>query len=171
MFPAAFWRLEPSGPTGCPGIPVKLDIARKTPAEQRAKASKRRGLKRPDLEVGFFFMMILFVRLDGMQGLPENRFYLRAGSVTNIESKRKIRMVVSACLGSVEKTSNIQRSTPKAFASRTPNAQFSEVDWPHRRAMLIIGPKAFGTISTSSRPPARRAYGSQTTARSTYKLL
>ena len=56
MFPAALWRFEPSDLIGCPGIPVKLDIARKTPAEQRAKASKTRGLKMPDSEVGFFFM-------------------------------------------------------------------------------------------------------------------
>ena len=38
------------------GIPAKLYIARKTPTEQRAKASNTRGLKRPDLEVGFFFI-------------------------------------------------------------------------------------------------------------------
>jgi hypothetical protein len=31
------------------GIPAKLYIARRRPTEQRAKASKTRGLKRPDL--------------------------------------------------------------------------------------------------------------------------
>jgi hypothetical protein len=31
------------------GIAAKLYIARRTPTEQRAKASKTRGLKRPDL--------------------------------------------------------------------------------------------------------------------------
>ena len=40
------------------GIPAKLYIARRTPTEQRPKASKTRGLKRPDLEVGFFFIEI-----------------------------------------------------------------------------------------------------------------
>jgi hypothetical protein len=38
---------------------VKPNVARRTPAEQRAKASKTRGLKRPDVEVRFFFMMTL----------------------------------------------------------------------------------------------------------------
>jgi hypothetical protein len=40
------------------GIPARLYIARRTPTEERAKASKTRGLKRPDLEVGFFFIEI-----------------------------------------------------------------------------------------------------------------
>src|SRR2546422_2181249 len=45
------------------GFPAKLNIARRTPTEPRANANKLRGLKRPDLEVGFFFMMIsLLVR-------------------------------------------------------------------------------------------------------------
>src|SRR5260370_27717119 len=40
------------------GIPAKLYIARRTPTEQRAKATKTRGFKRPDLDVGFFFIEI-----------------------------------------------------------------------------------------------------------------
>src|SRR5438093_8486043 len=37
-------------------VPAKLNIVRKAPTEQRAKASKTRGLKRPDLEVELVFI-------------------------------------------------------------------------------------------------------------------
>src|SRR6266478_1006357 len=36
------------------GVDAKLSKANKTPTEQRLKANKTRGLKRPDLEAGFF---------------------------------------------------------------------------------------------------------------------
>src|SRR2546422_16743 len=49
---------EPLIPLG--GLAAKLSIARRTPTEQRAKASRTRGLKMPDLEAGFFRMMIFF---------------------------------------------------------------------------------------------------------------
>src|SRR5437867_3263051 len=39
---------------------VKLDIPRRTPTEQRANASKTRGLKRLDLEMRFVFIMFSF---------------------------------------------------------------------------------------------------------------
>jgi hypothetical protein len=39
-------------------IPAKLSIASIAPTEQRPKARKIRGLKRPEWEVDFFFMMI-----------------------------------------------------------------------------------------------------------------
>src|SRR5213596_2746701 len=57
---------------GCPklggaglgfGAP-KLTIASKTPTEQRVKATKARGLKRPDCEEGFFFIRFSFVKLQ-----------------------------------------------------------------------------------------------------------
>jgi hypothetical protein len=40
------------------GSDAKLRKASKAPTEQRLKANKTRGLKRPDLEVGFVCMMI-----------------------------------------------------------------------------------------------------------------
>src|SRR5882762_3242554 len=54
---------------GCPkvGLDVgaaKLTIASKAPTEQRVKATKARGLKRPDCEEGFFFMRFSFVSLQ-----------------------------------------------------------------------------------------------------------
>src|SRR5437773_5680960 len=57
---------------GCPKAGVvrldvgaaKLTIASKTPTEQRVKATKARGLKRPDCEEGFFFMRFSFVSLQ-----------------------------------------------------------------------------------------------------------
>ena len=39
------------------GIPAKLNIPSRTPTEQRAKASKIRGLKIADWELDFFFMV------------------------------------------------------------------------------------------------------------------
>jgi hypothetical protein len=41
-----------------PGAAPKLSIARKTPTEQRAKATKTRGLKKADWELGFFCMTV-----------------------------------------------------------------------------------------------------------------
>src|SRR5260370_6042914 len=57
---------------GCPKVGVvcldvgaaKLTIVRKTPTEQRVKATKTRGLKRPDCEERFFFMRFSFVSLQ-----------------------------------------------------------------------------------------------------------
>src|SRR5437764_14215670 len=57
---------------GCPKVggvglglgAAKLTIASKTPTEQRVKATKARGLKRPDCEEGFFFMRFSFVSLQ-----------------------------------------------------------------------------------------------------------
>src|SRR5207302_10579572 len=57
---------------GCPKVggaglglgAAKLAIASKTPTEQRVKATKARGLKRPDCEEGFFFMRFSFVKLQ-----------------------------------------------------------------------------------------------------------
>jgi len=50
---------------GCPkvsgaglGFAAKLAAASKVPTQQRVKATKARGLKRPDCEEGFFFMEI-----------------------------------------------------------------------------------------------------------------
>jgi hypothetical protein len=51
---------------GCPNVggaglglgAAKLAAASKTPTEQRVKATKTRGLKRPDCEEEFFFMEI-----------------------------------------------------------------------------------------------------------------
>src|SRR6266852_5931857 len=54
-----------SGPT------AKLSIARSAPTAQRAKASKRRGLKIPELEGDFFRIGILRVRSDGDAGTAE----------------------------------------------------------------------------------------------------
>src|SRR2546428_13807837 len=49
------------GPKGAAGAgavtAVKLNIPRRTPTEQRAKASKTRGLKIADWELDFFFMV------------------------------------------------------------------------------------------------------------------
>src|SRR5947208_14621967 len=57
---------------GCPNVSgaglglgaAKLTIASKTPTEQRVKATKARGLKRPDCEEGFFFTRFSFVKLQ-----------------------------------------------------------------------------------------------------------
>jgi hypothetical protein len=51
---------------GCPNVggaglgfgAAKLTIASNVPMQQRVKATKARGLKRPDCEEGFFFMEI-----------------------------------------------------------------------------------------------------------------
>jgi hypothetical protein len=56
---------------GCPKVggtglglgAAKLAIASKAAKEQRVKAMKTRGLKRPDCEEGFFFMRFSFVSL------------------------------------------------------------------------------------------------------------
>jgi hypothetical protein len=40
------------------GVEAKVSIASKTPTEQRVKATKARGLKKPDCEERFFFMKI-----------------------------------------------------------------------------------------------------------------
>jgi hypothetical protein len=37
-------------------FPAKLNVASEIPARQSVKARKRRGLKMPDSEVGFFLM-------------------------------------------------------------------------------------------------------------------
>jgi hypothetical protein len=39
---------------------AKLAAASKAPTKQRVKATKARGLKRPDCEVDFFFMRFSF---------------------------------------------------------------------------------------------------------------
>src|SRR5947208_13205723 len=57
---------------GCPKVSgvglglgaAKLAIASNAPTEQRVKAMKTRGLKRPDCEEGFFFMRFSFVKLQ-----------------------------------------------------------------------------------------------------------
>src|SRR5438094_3982862 len=57
---------------GCPNVSgaglglgaAKLTIASKTPTEQRVKATKARGLNKPDCEEGFFFMRFSFVSLQ-----------------------------------------------------------------------------------------------------------
>src|SRR5437762_1696 len=57
---------------GCPKVggaglgfgAAKLTIASMAPTEQRVKATKARGLKRPDCEEGFFFMRFSFVSLQ-----------------------------------------------------------------------------------------------------------
>src|SRR5947199_7263147 len=57
---------------GCPQVggaglglcAAKLTIVSNTPTEQRVKATKARGLKRPDCEEGFFFMRFSFVKLQ-----------------------------------------------------------------------------------------------------------
>jgi hypothetical protein len=43
------------------GVDAKLSKASKTPTEQRLKASKTRGLKRPDLEAKYFRMVGFFL--------------------------------------------------------------------------------------------------------------
>jgi hypothetical protein len=43
-------------------VAARLNIAKRTPTEQRAKASKTRALKKPDCESGFFLMLVF--RLD-----------------------------------------------------------------------------------------------------------
>jgi len=40
------------------GVAAKLNIASMAPTEQKQNANKTRGLKRPDCEAGFFFIMI-----------------------------------------------------------------------------------------------------------------
>ena len=58
---------EPSPPGG---FAAKLTSAKNTPTEQRAKAPKTQGLKIPDLEVGFLFMMCdLFLFMGGNHSL------------------------------------------------------------------------------------------------------
>jgi hypothetical protein len=57
---------------GCPNVggaglglgAAKLAIASKPATQQRVKAMKARGLKRPDCEEGFFFMRFSFVSLQ-----------------------------------------------------------------------------------------------------------
>ena len=39
------------------GVAAKLTIAKQTPTEQSAKASKARGLKTPDWGTGLFFIV------------------------------------------------------------------------------------------------------------------
>src|SRR5437660_452922 len=66
---------------GCPKVGVvrldagaaKLTIASKAPTEQRVKATKTRGLKRPDCEEGFFFMRFSFVSLQRRLSLTIRR--------------------------------------------------------------------------------------------------
>jgi len=67
--------------------------------EQRRKAAKIRGLETPDLEVGFFFIMIVrLVCQAGCRnaGAVKQRFYVRPNMVTDTESKLRIKMVVSS---------------------------------------------------------------------------
>src|SRR5437899_12894139 len=67
---------------GCPNVggaglglgAAKLTIASKAPAEQRVKAMKARGLKRPDCEVEFFFMKISFCSLQWRLSLTIRKF-------------------------------------------------------------------------------------------------
>jgi hypothetical protein len=40
------------------GAAAKLSIASKPPMQERAKAKKKRGLRRPDSEEAFLFIMI-----------------------------------------------------------------------------------------------------------------
>ncbi len=42
------------------GLDAKLNMARKTPAQESAVANKMRGLKIPDSEVGFFRIRVCF---------------------------------------------------------------------------------------------------------------
>src|SRR5947208_15357683 len=64
---------------GCPNVSgaglglgaAKLTMASKTPKEQRVKATKARGLKRPDCEEGFFFMEI-FPLLAAVEIVADN---------------------------------------------------------------------------------------------------
>src|SRR5204862_6504789 len=53
---------------GCGGVggeAAKLTMASNAPTQQRVKAAKARGLKRPDCEVDFFFMEIFLVNWSG----------------------------------------------------------------------------------------------------------
>jgi hypothetical protein len=47
------------------GVAAKLNIASNTPTEQRLRAIKTRGFKKPDWEGGFFRMWSSFVGLVG----------------------------------------------------------------------------------------------------------
>jgi hypothetical protein len=49
------------------GVAAKLNIASNTPTEQRLRAIKTRGFKKPDWEGGFFFMewRVIFFALSG----------------------------------------------------------------------------------------------------------
>src|SRR5439155_22742595 len=81
---------------GCPKAGVvrldvgaaKLTIASKAPTEQRVKAMKARGLKRPDCEEGFFFMRFSFVSLQRRRSLtirklrPERMLFFRSLKVS-----------------------------------------------------------------------------------------
>src|SRR6266566_7533630 len=81
---------------GCPKVGVvrldvgaaKLTIASKTPTEQRMKATKTRGLKRPDCEEGFFFMRFSFVSLQRRLSLtvrklrPDRMLFFRSLKVS-----------------------------------------------------------------------------------------
>jgi hypothetical protein len=65
--PGPLGELAPKPVTLLGGLAAKLSSARDTPTEQRAKPTKTRGLKMPDLEVRFFFMrcyLFLFMRAN-----------------------------------------------------------------------------------------------------------
>jgi len=67
---------------GCPKVggaglglgTAKLAIASKVPAEQTVKATKARGLKRPDCEEVFFFMRFSFVSLQRRLSMTFRKF-------------------------------------------------------------------------------------------------
>src|SRR6266513_4726797 len=81
---------------GCPKVSgvglglgaAKLAIASKAPTEQRVKATKTRGLKRPDCEEGFFFMRFSFVSLQRRLSLtvrklrPDRMLFFRSLKVS-----------------------------------------------------------------------------------------
>ena len=46
------------------GVDAKLIHPSDAPIEQRKKAAKRRGLKMPDLELGFFFIDVVGVAVE-----------------------------------------------------------------------------------------------------------
>ncbi|PYK26337.1 MAG: hypothetical protein DME52_06555 [Verrucomicrobia bacterium] len=70
---------------GCPKVSgaglglaaAKLAITSKAPTEQRVKATKARGLKRPDCEEGFFFMGFSFVNPQRRLSLIFRKLRLR----------------------------------------------------------------------------------------------
>jgi hypothetical protein len=49
------------------GVEAKLSTPKRIATEQRLKANKMRGLKRPELEVGFAFIRICLCRLTSGQ--------------------------------------------------------------------------------------------------------
>ena len=66
------------------GVDAKLRKASKAPTEQRLKANKTRGLKRPDLDAGFVCMMI-FPNI-GWAGLAAQRTAMGSQSATRVDA-------------------------------------------------------------------------------------